>query len=447
MTAAAVPDADRALANALDRFRTLVDPTMIDALQPPGPAAVYTPWVVTWLLIYQRLHAGVSLEAAVAELLRIAPTLSANRRVREGTLSANSAAYSQARSRLDPAVADAVADHVFATLVAALPSPIAERRAFVLDGSTVTLEASPELLAAFPPAPNQHGGGAWPVCQVLVAHEVASGCALRPEVGAMFGPHAVGEVAQAQSLFGRLPAGSLLLADRNFGTFAFAHAAAAAGHDWIVRLTGPRFETLKRAGRSVGPGTWAVTWRPSAWERKHHPALPAGAAVAVRLHAVAVTPKLTLYLATTLPQAAATVAEWYGHRSDVETDIRDVKRTLNLTHVRCRSVAMLQKELALGMVAYNLVVQVRRLAAQEARVAPRRLSFAGVWTLVQTLLLTPPTEPLTAAQWRARFAQVLRWARQRQVPSRLGRSYPRTVLPHSSKYPKQRRASSVPKTK
>lgn len=444
---AAVPEADGAVAGALERFRTLVDPPMIDALQPPGPAAVYTPWVVTWLLVYQRLHAGASLEAAVAELLRIAPTLSANRRVREGTLSANSGAYSQARSRLDPAVAAAVADHVFATLVAALPSPMADRRAFVLDGSTVTLEASPELLAAFPPAPNQHGGGAWPVCQLLVAHEVASGCAIRPEVGAMYGPQAVGEVAQARGLFGRLPAGALLLADRNFGTFAFVHAAVEAGHDLIVRLTRPRFEKLQRAGRAVGPGTWELTWRPSVWERKHHPALPADAAVAVRLHAVAVSPKLTLYLATTVPHAAATVADWYGHRLDVETDIRDVKRTLNLTHVRCRSLAMLHKELALAMVAYNLVVQVRRLAAQEVRVAPRRLSFAGVWTLVQALLLTPPTEPLTASQWRARFEQVLRGARQRQVPSRPGRSYPRTVLPHSSKYPKQRRKTTVPKTK
>jgi hypothetical protein len=447
MTVPALPDADRALAEALERFRTLVDPAAVHALQPPGPAAVYTPWVVTWLLVYQRLHQGASLEAAVAELLRIAPTLSANRRVTTGTLSANSGAYSRARSRLDVAVAHAVADHVFATLMAAWPTPIAGRRAFVLDGSTVTLDATPELLAAFPPAPNQHGGGAWPVCQLLVAHEVASGCALRPEAGAIAGPKAHGEVALARGLFGRLPAGSVLLADRNFGTFAFVYTAAAAGHDPIVRLTGPRFAKCQRDARAVGPGCWELTWRPSAWERKRHPEWPADAKVAVRLHAVAVTPTLTLYLATTLPDAGAAVAEWYGHRQDVETDIRDVKRTLSLTHVRCRSVAMLAKELAMAMVAYNLVVQVRRLAAQQARVAPRRLSFAGTRTLVQSLLLTPPAEPLTATQWRQRFEQVLRGVRQRQVPSRPGRSYPRTVLPHSSKYPKQRRPTAVPITK
>lgn len=87
-------------------------------------------------------------------------------------------------------------------------------------------------------------------------------------------------------------------------------------------------------------------------------------------------------------------------KCDVETDISDVRITLNTDDIRARCVAMLVKELTLGMVADNLVVQVRRLAAQHAHVAPRRLSFAGVWTLVQAILSRPRVG--TPEQWAER---------------------------------------------
>lgn len=42
-----------------------------------------------------------------------------------------------------------------------------------------------ELQVAFPPASNQHGEGAWPIALLTVFHELASGCALLPQVRAM----------------------------------------------------------------------------------------------------------------------------------------------------------------------------------------------------------------------------------------------------------------------
>lgn len=76
---AASPDSAAALAAAIAQFRTLVDPAMIDALQPCGPATVYTPWLTVWLLVYQRLHRNASLQTAVAEFPRIAEAHSSNK--------------------------------------------------------------------------------------------------------------------------------------------------------------------------------------------------------------------------------------------------------------------------------------------------------------------------------------------------------------------------------
>ena len=73
------------------------------------------------------------------------------------------------------------------------------------------------LSALYPPASNQHGEGVWPIVHWAVAHEMASGCALRPEIGAMYGPHAVSEVELGRRLIARIPRKSVVMADCNFG--------------------------------------------------------------------------------------------------------------------------------------------------------------------------------------------------------------------------------------
>jgi hypothetical protein len=424
-------------ARACEQFRSLLDRDNINALQPPGPAAIYTPYVVVWLLVYQRLNANASLRDAVAELLQSTSGLSQQRRVVEQTLSSNSGAYSRARSRLEPLVAEHVADYVYQTLIAATPPSWGDRRALILDGTTLTLAPTPELKEAFPPARNQHGASAWPVCLLVTAHELASGCAIRPEIGAMYGDDAVGELDLAERLLRRLPEKALLLADRNFGVFAFCRAAVAAGHDVVARLTESRFRSLQRKASARGPGTWTLNWKPTRYDRQSHPELPADASVSVRLHEVRVNDQLTLWLVTTLSDSGAALAELYRLRQDVETDIRDVKIALKLEEVRSKSAAMLSKELALSMVAYNLVVQVRRLAARKAGVQPRRLSFTGVWTLVKVILLAH--QERTPQQWLAKFELVLRAATQQKLPNRPGRSYPRQVIPRRRKHPERSR--------
>ena len=421
------------LANAVRQFCDRIDPDAIDARQPMGPATVYWPWVVVWLLVYQRLHANATLAEAVAELLRSADVLPPNRRIATRTLSTNTGAYSRARTRLRPDIPDAVADRVFDTLVAATPPSFGERRVMLLDGTTITRSPTAELQKAFPPATNGSGTRAGPVWHGVVAHELAGGCALRPEAGPMYGPQALSEQALAIRLLPRLPARPVVLADRNFGTFGFTCAAKSAGHDVVLRLTQTRFHAWVKSAKSVGPGRWTWCWKPSRWDRPTHPDLPKGARVSVPLHEIVVSEPLTRWRVTTLPNSGAELASLYKLRRDVETDIRDVKRTLKREEMRGPSVAMVGKELSAGLVAYNLVVQVRCRAARRARVKPRRLSFAGVWSLVKVVLLSPNGWSLSP--WEEKFEWVLRGAGQRKRPERPDRSYPRTLIRRARKFP------------
>mgnify|MGYP003946894323 CR=1 FL=1 len=422
---------------AVAEFRALIDAERIEAQQPLGPATVYTALVTVWLLIYQRLQASGSLLDAVNELIRTDPQhLPDNRRVQEGTLSTNTGSYSRARTRLNPEVTDDVAHHIFSSLMKTVPPSIAGRRAFLLDGTTLSLAPTPALKKAFPPAPNQHGKGVWPIAHLLVAHELESGCALLPEVGPKFGPEARSEPQLTHALLGRLPANSIVIADRNFGIFSVAFAAKQAGHDALLRMTKQRFLALQRRARPVPSNDpnhpcWKLAWKPSKKDRQSNPDLPADAQLDVLLYEVRISDTLTLFLLTTWPCDAHDVARIYGKRLDVETDIRDVKVLLKTEQLSAKSVSMLRKELAVSIITYNLVVQVRRLAAHRAGVVPRRISFSGTWSAVRVILLSP--SQWTADDWLQKFELAIRSASQRLIPHRPGRSYPRRALTKRNK--------------
>ncbi len=172
------------LTRALRQWDALIDREFVDSLQPSSPQTVYTTSVVVMLLLAQRLQGNASLERVVAEYLQ----LWRNEAAGERKLSTNTAAYSRARARLERRTAEQLCDLTSAKLVEATPPSHGQQRVYILDGTTVTLPPERALQREFPPAPNQHGTSHWPVCRLLVANELASGCAIRPELGAMYGP-------------------------------------------------------------------------------------------------------------------------------------------------------------------------------------------------------------------------------------------------------------------
>lgn len=420
------------LRDALALLPGLLDRQLIEDWQPSGDNAVYTASVVVWLLVYQRLHPAASLEKAVARFLDQAGAVSTNKRVREGTLSAETSTYSRARSRLQLAVAEKSADHVFTTLAARLAS---DRRTVVLDGTTLSLPSHPALRGTFPPASNQHGKSPWPVAHLVLANDLDTGLMVRPEIGAMYGAKAESELALALRLLPRIPAKSLLMADRNFGVFAFAYHAARAGHDVLVRLTAPRFQSMVKTAEPLGPGRWKFRWTPTRDNRKTHPDLPADAAVDAWLYEFTGKNGQTLWVVATAEMPVAEVADGYYRRWEIETDLRSWKHTLACDGLRGHSAEMVKKEIAMAAVAYNLVVQVRRLAAERAKLPPKRISFSGVWTLVTVILFSGRER--TAEDWERDFERLLRGAAQRKLPDRPDRHYPRQVLVRRRRFPER----------
>lgn len=292
---------------------------------------------------------------------------------------------------MSPEVTRWFAQAVSQSLIDATPPAFAERRVYIVDGTTLALSPEPALLREFPAATNQFGAVAWPIAQVVVAHELDSGTALLPEVSAKFGPHAVSETALIGPLPEQMPTDGIVLADSGFGIYVVAWQVRQTQRDFVFRLTEQRFNALRRCATVVSEDaagtTYSLTWRPSVQERRKHAQLPANAVLEVRLHAQRITGSLTLLLVTSLPHSGRALSELYRRRSDVETDLRNIKIVLTAEQIRARSVDMFHKEFLMSLVAYNLLIQFRRQAAAVAQVPTRQLSFKRTWTTFSVFLL------------------------------------------------------------
>ena len=82
------------------------------------------------------------------------------------------------------------------------------RAAFFLDGSSVRMPHNEALCAAYPPGSSQHGESHWPLLRILVAHDLYTGLAMRPQWGAMNGQEAVSEQGLLEQAMERLPRGA-----------------------------------------------------------------------------------------------------------------------------------------------------------------------------------------------------------------------------------------------
>lgn len=415
--------------------------------------SLYTSLTVMCLMMVQRLHGGASLEYGVMALLRGLPAsfwprpCKRLRRWQEEAKgpSGNTAAYNQARQALSVSVVEQSCDRMFEQLAARMEeSGVDEpRRAFLLDGSSVRAPHTAALCEVYPPGSNRHGDGHWPVLRMLVAHDLYTGLAMRPEWGAMFGDEAVSEQGLLERAIDRLPAGSTLLGDCNFGVFSVAWAAHQRQHPILLRLTAQRAKRL--AGEPLRDGIdRAIVWKPSKDDRRTHPDLPVDACVSGRLIVRQVQPDngatpFLLALFTTLEGPQQPILALYGRRWEIETDLRTLKSELCLDQLTCATPDMVAKEIDIAVAAYNLVRAMIVQASKESGIAPRRYSFTRVRLILETFAPALASAPDRHAADKI-FAQMMRYIQQARLPRRKRQrpSYPREVWSRGGTFPNRK---------
>jgi hypothetical protein len=420
--------------------RTIVADGLLDRLKCRR-RGIYSLAVVLWLMIWQRLQRGATMMAAVAYLAHGSARilLTDCKRVREDRISTAPGGYCQSIQNLPKQVTEQAMRNVIERLSQELSScqPEVAAPVFVLDGSSLQLPHTRELARAYPPASNQQGATHWPILRIVLAHEVGSGMALHPQWGPMYGAQASSEQSLGVKVLEALPQGAVILADRNFGIFSVAWEATQLGHPVVVRLT--KVRAWKLAGGAISQeGDQVVVWKPSRADRAQATAWSTAAEVVGRLVALRVgrgQSKQWLYLFTTLSISPRQLAKLYRQRWTIETDLRSLKRTVQLHRLGSKTADGVEKELMMALCAYNLVRAVMCLAARRAELPPRRLSFTQVLHIVNCYwarLLAAPTQQAHDAL----FQRVLDSAATCKLPQRRKhRSFPRAVWGRGGTFP------------
>lgn len=443
------------IAEMLQLFKQLLPAELLrDLLQKTGKRfyqRLFPPWIVLWCFLFQRLHADHTLDAVVSYVaaggvdhLEQQHALPTSQRLR----SQSTAAYSKARKRLPLEVLREVARH-FAQVAEQSVGPADRWRGYpvvLLDGTTLDLRPEEALVEHYGQKRNQHAYAYWVTMRAVGAFSLSTGALLEVAEG----HYLQGEQALTQPVLAQLPAHSLCLGDSNFGVFSVAQAARHYQQEVLLRMTACRARALAKAG---GKWHWGedrpFAWAPSAHDQAN-PEMSAepipGRLLFVHLQREGFRP-IKLYFFTTLQDTALypleELVELYGHRWQVELDLRYVKDTLDMNHLEAKSVDMVRKELWAGVASYNLVRGCTARAVQGTGLRPADLSFTKCWRRVQAFFcwqlaidtlevllqrVAHLLESLTkcVSQWRQRF-----------------RIEPRAVRRRPAKYPRLNRSREL----
>ncbi len=345
------------------------------------PNAIYTPALTLWAFLAQCLSDSKSCVAAVGRVLVM--LLSSTHQAP----SANTGAYCLARAKLPTPFLQALTYHLGENLERQADAnwKWKGRSVKLIDGVVVSAPDTEANQAAYPQSCHQPPGLGFPTIRIVVMLTFATAAL----TGAAFGPcagKATGETALLRQLLAQIVPGDLIVADRYQCSYWQIALIRERGADVAFRLHQCRRCDFRR-GRRLGYQDHVVVWRrparPEWMSEETYERMPAS----MELREVRVqvdtpgTRTRVLTVVTTLLDAEeysrADIADAYHQRWHVELDIRNIKRTLHMNILTCKTPEMLAKEIWTHLLGYNLVRQALAEASRAAGVSPRQLSFAG----------------------------------------------------------------------
>ena len=298
------------------------------------------------------------------------------------------------------------------------------------DGTGISMPDTPENQTRFPQPSSQAEGVGFPLARLVGIVCLATGAVLEAAIG----PHAgkgQSELDLFRSLLAALSAGDVLLADALYCNYFLIAMLQARGVDVLFEQHGARITDFRR-DQALGQRDHLVSWpkpkmRPEWMTRAQYEAFPEELTV----REVKVNGQV---LVTTMLNARmvrkSELSELYARRWHVELDIRNIKTTLGMEVLRCLTPQMVEKELWVSLLAYNVIRLLMAQAARNTGVHPRELSFKHT---VQ--MWTAWTAHTLAAPWTAHRNELFRLIAQLHVGNRPGRIEPRARKRRPKSYP------------
>lgn len=363
--------------NAFDYFNMLTSPDLLDALEALLPdnhrERLFPPTETLSMFLAQAMKPdrscqGIVDDAAVKRLIHGLPQCSTN-----------TGAYCKARKRLPLEIVTEMVHHT-GRLIAAEGSDTwlwHGRRVRLVDGTTVTLPDTQANQTIYPQQSGQKPGLGFPICRIVGITCLSSGAVLDAAIGGYKGKGS-GEQALLRSLLDIFESGDVMLGDAFYATYFLLVELQLRGVDALFEQHGARkLSTDFRLGTQLGSRDHLITLtkpriRPQWMTHEQYESAPD----TLTIRELEVGGK-TLVTTMTCPNTTlkSALKDLYKHRWQVELDIRNIKTTLGMETLSCKTPEMGEKEMWVYLLAYNLIRLIMAQSALMADVLPRALSF------------------------------------------------------------------------
>jgi hypothetical protein len=300
--------------------------------------------------------------------------------------SSSTASYCTARKKLPKQMLYDILAHT-ADRLELMPETgmLNNRRVIVVDGTGISMPDTPENQAVWPQLSFQKPGCGFPTARICACFSLDSGALLSYAIGNKKN----NELPLFRQQWHIFKQGDIFLGDKGFCSYYDTAKLLKQGVDSVITLARRPPVNAANCHKILGPDDLLIKWeRPvytskMAYSKDEWASLPKELVLRQIKVSVDIPGFRTqgFYIITTLLDAAqypaAELAELYFKRWDVELFFRDIKTTMRMDILRCKTPEMILKEILMHFIAYNCIRRLMYEAAEEADLEIRLVSFKG----------------------------------------------------------------------
>ena len=306
--------------------------------------------------------------------------------LRARSISLNTGAYTKARQRLDESFINNVTRDFSQHVENHQPLPLWHGYHLKLvDGTTVSMPDTKDNQASYPQQAVQQDGLGFPILRLVAIISMFTGAVLNYRLAPYQGK-GTGEISLFRSMLNTINKDDLVIADRLYPSYQMLATLMQKGAKFISKQHRQHKYNFEH-GRYISKYDRIITWhKPVVKGRlsaEEHNALPER--IEVRMFKVGNEVYVT-NLMDEKPFTRKKLVSLYRKRWNVELDLRNIKQVMGMDILKCKSPSMIRKEIAVTMLAYNLICFYIMSASKFMSVSRRNMSFTNAKNAVERLI-------------------------------------------------------------
>ncbi len=307
--------------------------------------------------------------------------------------STSTSAYCQARQKLEEIDLENILLHTSKQLLQReINHALENRRVIVVDGTGVSMPDTAENQQVWPQNRQQKPGCGFPQAFICACFNLQTGALLSYELG----NKKSSELLMLRKQWDTFNAGDIFLGDKGYCSYYDVSKLSDKGVDSVFTLAKRKLVSAQDADQILGEDDLLIHWPKPKWtkclsyNKDEWLALPEKLVLRQIKVSVKEPGFRTRYfhIITTLTDtntySAEAISDLYFQRWDIELFFRDIKTTMGMDILRCKSPSMIRKELLMHFIVYNCLRLLMLKAADKANLPVRWISFkASVQSLRQ----------------------------------------------------------------